>query len=462
MKKTLLLFVAICALAPLFDTVRAEIHPTSGIYVGGHIRRARPGTITKLRESGFTYAILFNVHVDPDGTLKTDGETICENGKYVFSRTQPHYVEDVRNLKTWPTSIVRLEICIGGWGNDSYNNIKKLINENGTGRTTMLYRNFKALLDSVPGIDAVNNDDEQCYDVSTASKFHIMMYDLGIKTSLAPYTYMSFWQNLATSVNNARPGAVDLVLVQCYDGGAGNDPRSWNFSGIERHAGRTNYQDDWSFTKYTDKLQEWKKNGGAVGGFIWVYNDESWDLHKYATSMNQIFFPRTAAPDTVAAKVYTEKNYGGYGVELGEGVYSKSDLAVLGLPEKSIASAEVTEGYRVKFYKTPALTGAYSRLDKSRTSILGTFAGNICSLSIEKLPADGVDATADNAICLQATDGELLVENAAGKVLRIYGVGGQMVMSASIKSNAECIQLSPLPQGVYVAKVEKERLKFSK
>ena len=193
MKKTLLLFVAICALAPLFDTVRAEIHPTSGIYVGGHIRRARPGTITKLRESGFTYAILFNVHVDPDGTLKTDGETICENGKYVFSRTQPHYVEDVRNLKTWPTSIVRLEICIGGWGNDSYNNIKKLINENGTGRTTMLYRNFKALLDSVPGIDAVNNDDEQCYDVSTASKFHIMMYDLGIKTSLAPYTYMSFW-----------------------------------------------------------------------------------------------------------------------------------------------------------------------------------------------------------------------------------------------------------------------------
>lgn len=44
----------------------------SGVYVGGHIRRERPGTITKLKESGFTYVILFNINVESDGTLKTD------------------------------------------------------------------------------------------------------------------------------------------------------------------------------------------------------------------------------------------------------------------------------------------------------------------------------------------------------------------------------------------------------
>lgn len=461
MKRVLLLLLTLCAVAPQLSDVCAEVRPVSGVYVGGHIRRERPKTITKLRESGFTYAILFNVHVDSDGTLKTDGETICENGHYVFSRTQPHYIEDVTNLKTWPTSIVRLEICIGGWGNTSYNNIQRLINEKGTGKTTMLYRNFKALLDSVPGIDAVNNDDEQCYDVNTASKFHIMMYDLGLKTSLAPYTYMSFWQQLANNVNKERPGAVDRVLVQCYDGGAGNDPRTWNFPGIERHAGRLYYQDDWSFTKYTDKLQEWKNNGGATGAFIWVYNDETWDLNKFATAMNRIYAPRTA-PDTVAAKVYTEKSYGGFGVELGEGVYSKSDLAVLGLTDKTIASVEVTEGYRVKLYKTTNAIGGYSRLDRSRTSILGTFAGDISSLSIEKLPTDGVAAAKENAICLQATDGELMVENAAGRVLQIFGTAGQLVMTARLASDAEQVMLSPLPHGVYVAKVEAESIKFSK
>ena len=91
----------------------------SGVYVGGHIRRERPGTITKLRNSGFTYVILFNVHVDPDGTLKTDGETICKDGVYVFQKTQPNYQQDIRNLKTAPTSISRIDICIGGWGNDA-------------------------------------------------------------------------------------------------------------------------------------------------------------------------------------------------------------------------------------------------------------------------------------------------------------------------------------------------------
>ena len=194
MKFTHTLLSALClAMLPgLATPAMSEDNLVSGIYVGGHIRRERPGTITKLRESGFTYALLFNVHVDSDGTLMTDGETICKNGQYVFVAEEKPVVarvEDIRLLKTPPTSISRIEIVIGGWGNDSYNHIQSLINKNGTGRTTMLYRNFKALLEAVPGIDAVNNDDEQCYDVSTATKFHVMMYDLGCKTTLAPYTY---------------------------------------------------------------------------------------------------------------------------------------------------------------------------------------------------------------------------------------------------------------------------------
>ena len=83
MKKNKLLFILL-ALLHLPATAETEIKAVSGVYVGGHIRRARPTTITNLRQSGFTYALLFNVNVEADGTLTTDGETICKDGQYVF------------------------------------------------------------------------------------------------------------------------------------------------------------------------------------------------------------------------------------------------------------------------------------------------------------------------------------------------------------------------------------------
>ena len=133
--KSKLLFLFITTLLGTGDLLAQQV--VSGIYVGGHIRRNRPNTISTLRNSGFTYVILFNVHVESDGTLTTDGETIVKNGEYVFAKTQPHYQEDVANLKTAPTSIQRVEICIGGWGNTSYDNIKKLVNSNGTGSSSL-------------------------------------------------------------------------------------------------------------------------------------------------------------------------------------------------------------------------------------------------------------------------------------------------------------------------------------
>ena len=179
MKRINLLLLFFIALWQLPIASQTNIKAVSGIYAGGHIRRGRPQTITKLRKSGFTYILLFNVHVDTDGTLMTDGETICKNGEYVFHQTQPFYQQDIKDLKTAPTSIQRIEIVIGGWGNDSYDHIRDLIKKNGTGSNTMLYKNFKALKEAVPEIDAVNNDDEHCYDVETGAKFHIMMYNLG-------------------------------------------------------------------------------------------------------------------------------------------------------------------------------------------------------------------------------------------------------------------------------------------
>lgn len=371
----------------------------SGVYVGGHIRRERPGTITTLRNSGFTYALLFNVHVDADGTLMTDGETICKNGQYVFANTQPYYQQDVANLKREPTSIQRIEIVVGGWGNDSYDHIRDLINANGTGASTMLYRNFKALKEAIPEIDAVNNDDEHCYDVESAAKFHIMMANLGYATTLAPYTYKSFWTQLSNKIRATKPNAVERVMVQCYDGGAGNvgSVGTWNFTGVQdRHAGLLYYSNDWSVDKNMAQFQAWKDDGVATGGFVWVYNNEEWDLNAWASGINRVFGAMEVPEDEVVVKCYSEKNYTGYCVSLPEGQFSQADLAVYGLKAKDLSSMElVNENYQVRFFKSTNCTGTYLRRRASSKMFSTAYDNQICSIIIEPLPT-AIDNVCDD------------------------------------------------------------------
>ena len=465
MKITHPLFLSLLLAGTFFcppTEIRAEDNHVSGVYVGGHIRRERPGTITKLKESGFTYAILFNVHVDPDGTLKTDGETICKDGVYVFANTQPHYVEDVRALKTAPTSISRLEICIGGWGNDSYVNIKNLINKSGTGKNTILYKNFKALLEAVPGIDAVNNDDEHSYDVTTATKFHVMMYDLGLKTTLAPYTNKNFWTSLASSVNRQRPGAVDRVMIQCYDGGAGNNPSNWTFSGITRHAGRTNYQT--SMEESIKQMETWRDNGAATGGFVWVYNDETWDLNAWASAMNRTFTAREVKEEDIAAHAYSDKKFGGYCVSLPVGKHTKADLAVYGVKANDLESFSTRKGYQARLYTSTDCTG-YGRPVKDSTSLkdlMASFNNKVNSIMIEPVPTtDGIESTTLPAPQLSLQHHTLLVKNAQGQTVEVFSTTGQKVQSLTAQSHTASLSLQTLPKGSYIVKVGESTLKIS-
>ena len=365
----------------------------SGIYAGGHIRRGRPGTITKLRNSGFTYLILFNVNVEADGTLTTDGETICKDGVYVFGQTQPHYQEDIDSLKKEHSSISRIEICIGGWGNGSYGNIRNLVNSQGTSATSILYRNFRALKQAVPGIDAVNNDQEQDYDVESAAKFHIMMYRLGYKTTIAPYTYKDYWTQLVSKIRATYPRAVDRAMIQCYDGGAGNlnNVGSWNFTGVtERHPGLLDYSNDWSVERNLAQFQAWKDQGVATGGFVWLFNDgydETWDMNAWAAGLNRIFEAVTVPEDQVVVRCYSERNYGGYCVALPEGRFHMGDLAVYGIKANDIVSIEFVNNddkfYQARFYLSPDCKGK-SLVRRVSSKTLGSdFADKVCSILIE-------------------------------------------------------------------------------
>jgi hypothetical protein len=431
----------------LFASV-SDVVAQSGVYVGGHIRRQRPATITKLKASGFQCVILFNVHVEQDGTLTTDGDTICFNGQYVFAKKHPHYITDIRSLKTPPTSIERIEICIGGWGNTSYANIKQLFNSNGMGKNSALYKNFKILKDSIPEIDAVNNDDENAYDVHSAVAFHLMMDELGYKTTLAPYMNKNYWTGLVNGINQVRTGVVERVMIQCYDGGAGNNPSNWHIAGIPLHAGRLNYQ---TFAETQTVMKDWKANKNVVGGFFWVYNDETWNLNKYATTVNRIFGAHRTT-DAPAATFYDEYEYKGYAVALPEGSFHTADMAAYGLTDNEASSIRINPGYEVTVYDGDHFGGASCVFNSDIASLSGCGNNRISSIIITRkasaLPAIGKE---DAGIRLYPNPARhfLYIETGEEALFYLADLSGKTHLSGNLHDGKNRVNVANLPDGLY-------------
>ncbi|KAK0655018.1 hypothetical protein B0T16DRAFT_319397 [Cercophora newfieldiana] len=182
---------------------------------------------TALKTSSFNTVIIFGIGILSDGSIKyysnTPGSsdiTVASNGTYVGG---PALSEKVRSFKVAPTTIDRVEISMNS------QHVKNLMTTPGPNPNTPLYQNFLALQEAW-GLDAVNNDDESLYDVSSTVAFAKMLGRAGYKYTIAPYTNVRFWQALVTQANSGLAAAewlVDRVYLQCYDGGASNDPRSW-------------------------------------------------------------------------------------------------------------------------------------------------------------------------------------------------------------------------------------------
>ena len=220
------------------------------------------------KASGFTTLIAFAMHVNADGTLIIGGDVVCTNGVY----TGPtNWNSLITTLKTPPTTVTRYEVCIGGWTDSSFDNIMSLAAAQGVGSTSILYKNFQALKNAVPGIDAINDDEEQTYDLNSATKFANLLGSLGYKFTLVPYTAQSFWVNLKHSLTNC-----DCVYLQCYSGGANNNPGQWNSAfgnGVVVIPG----QESNTANAATNRL--WYLQTGVQGGFYYpdvVFNSTYW------------------------------------------------------------------------------------------------------------------------------------------------------------------------------------------
>lgn len=220
-------------------------------------------SVSNMKNSGWNGLIMFAISVQPNGDIDYEQKAIVTNGSYVGSSA---WGSNVTAVKTAPTTVYRYEVCVGGYNNGSFDNIKSLIASQGTGTGSILYKNFKALKNAVPGIDAINDDDEKTYDLNSSVSFAQMLSGMGMKFTLAPYQNQSFWVSLKNSLGNI----CDMVYLQCYQGGDGNDPGNWDsaFGGFHVFPGlESNYPSESQFST-------WQHDDVIVGGFYWP--DVSW------------------------------------------------------------------------------------------------------------------------------------------------------------------------------------------
>ena len=433
-------------------SINISLFAGSGIYGGGPIYKNRSYSINELKNSGFTYVVVWTIHIDANGTLNFNAEfPLVQNGSYIGAASYPNFASDIASLKVAPTSITRVEFCLSAWGSSTFANIKNLIASQGTGSTSILYRNFLALKNTFPNVDAIGFDDESTYDAGSATSFAVMLADLGFKVALVPYTASSFWTSVATNTNNQRPGTIDRVDLQCYSGGAGNNPCSWNFGTVPVSAGL--WDAEKTTSQVTTQLTTWKNQCNIKSGFMWLYDDfdNTSGTAQYAAAINSVF----AGTGTTAATFYKDCNYAGAAVGLPAGNYTLSQLIARGIVNDDISSLQVQSGYTVVLYWDDNFLGA--TLTKTASDACLVDDGWNDKVSSVKISGAAVAASSarmvTNNFSLSNTpqQNELKIfspNDLSGTVMRIYDITGRQISTVQPVSNR--INISGLRPGMYL------------
>ncbi|WP_343688080.1 carbohydrate-binding protein [Chitinophaga sp.] len=360
----------------------AALLAQSGIYAGGPVYKNRSYSISELKNSGFTYVVVWTIHIDASGNFNFNAEfPLVQNGAYIGASTYPDFANDIALLKSAPTTINRVEFCISAWGSATFTNIKNLIAAQGTGSTSILYRNFQALKNAIPAVDAIAFDDESTYDVSSSTALAVMLGNLGYKVTLVPYMNSGYWTSVATNTNNQLAGTVTRVDLQCYSGGASNNPcsSSWNFGAIPIYAGL--WDAEKSTAQVTSTLNGWKNSCSSKlgGGFIWLYDDidNSSSTAGYASAVNNVF--GGGNKNTAAATFYKDCNYSGLGISLPTGNYTLAQLLSHGILNDDISSIQVSSGYQTTVYANDNYGGSSLLVNTNNSCLVNNSFNDIIS-----------------------------------------------------------------------------------
>ena len=243
----------------------------TGIFGGGPFYKNASANITEIENSGFTEAIVWSVEVSSTGDLNFNGEfPLTSGGVYVGNQYYPDFPGDMAQLEQG--TVKRVTFSIGSSNYGDWEDITSLVESQGTGPTSILYRDFAALKAAIPALDAIDFDDENSFNSPTTIQFGVMLGQLGYHVMPDAFDDNSYWTNVVSQINAQLPGTVDGVHLQAYAGGAGNNPCvGWNFGSVPVFPGLWD-QDD-TPAQVETIMSGWHSQCGIIGGFMWLYDD---------------------------------------------------------------------------------------------------------------------------------------------------------------------------------------------
>ena len=191
-------------LTGLMQTASAQTGFT-GIFGGGPLYINASNNIAELQNSGFTEVIVWSVEVKTNGDLNLNGEfPLTSNGVYIGDQLHSDFASNMALLKEG--TVERITFSIGSSNFGDWQDIKALVNSQGTGMDSILYKDFAALKTAIPSLDAIDFDDENSFDAPTTIAFGVMLGQLGYKVNPDAFNNSSYWQNVVTGINAQLPG----------------------------------------------------------------------------------------------------------------------------------------------------------------------------------------------------------------------------------------------------------------
>jgi len=243
----------------------------TGIFGGGPFYKNATNNITEIENSGFTEAIVWSVEVSNTGDLNLNGEfPLTSGGVYIGNQTHSDFPGNMALLKQG--TVKRVTFSVGSSNFGDWQDITALVNSQGTGPTSILYKDFQALKAAIPALDAIDFDDENSFNSPTTIAFGVMLGQLGYHVMPDAFDNSSYWTNVVSQINTQLPGTADGVHLQAYAGGSGNNPcTGWNFGSVPVFPGLWDQVD--TPAQVQTIMSGWHSECGITGGFMWLYDD---------------------------------------------------------------------------------------------------------------------------------------------------------------------------------------------
>ncbi len=261
-----------------------------GILGAGAVVQHIKKNVHELSKSGFNEVLIWSVEVNSIGDLNLDGGfPLTSAGAYIGNQTYPYFPADLAKIKK-SGKVTRFTLSIGSSNYGDFEDIKALVDSQGTGKSSILYKDFVAIKAALP-IDAVDFDDENGYDAESTIKFAVMLGKLGYHVTMNPYTNNSYWISVVSQINSQLPGTVDAIHLQTFAGGGGNNPCSgWNFGGVPVYPGLSDQTAAPPYdtpTAAKAALQKWHTECGITGAWLWIYDQiaSTRQVKQYALDM---------------------------------------------------------------------------------------------------------------------------------------------------------------------------------